>query len=405
MYTRKMVTYLPETTMTIRTRTTKNGDKVYYAFIRGKKVPNGQIERSLRIVKDGSKAHKEAAKRAAQKIQEEYEAKLLAAEYDDDLQKDMDFELFCKKWIDQRRKDVERHELRPNSLRYYEDIMRSIIPYFHKYRTTIRTIRKRDIEAFKEAELDKGKSRKQTRRKLAVIGQVLTYAMENDYILSNPMDRIKLPKKEDKKEVNWYDKDQLNELIAKARGTELEQLVILCGYLGLRREEAAGLKWSDVDFETGYIIIRHVVTQQGRTVIDEECTKSRNGKRPIKINEDLKLYLIDLKKQQQADKKLCGTSYIDSDYIYRRKDGSRIKPNSMTKAFINFIKRNNMPPITLHGLRHSFNTSLEYAGATVSTRAQALGDHVLTVSTYDHAKGHDADKYVLKHQDALKITE
>lgn len=64
----------------------------------------------------------------------------------------------------------------------------------------------------------------------------------------NPASRVRLPKVE-KYKANFYEIDELHELLKCSRGTTIELSIMLAVYYRLRRSEVAGLKWSAIDLK------------------------------------------------------------------------------------------------------------------------------------------------------------
>lgn len=84
-----------------------------------------------------------------------------------------------------------------------------------------------------------------------------------EYITKNPMRAVSPPKKR-QREAKFYTPEQLGILLDKAVGTRLELPMYICAYLGLRRGELCGLRWSDIDLEHQTITIENTRTQAGK---------------------------------------------------------------------------------------------------------------------------------------------
>ena len=55
------------------------------------------------------------------------------------------------------------------------------------------------------------------------------------------------------------DQEQARTLLEALRGNRLEALYTVALALGLRKRDALGLKWSDVDFDEGTISVRRAL--------------------------------------------------------------------------------------------------------------------------------------------------
>ena len=64
----------------------------------------------------------------------------------------------------------------------------------------------------------------------------------------SPCTGIMLPKGQ-KKEAVVYDEAQIKQLLAAARGTDMELVIDMELCLGLRRGELLGLEWGDIDWD------------------------------------------------------------------------------------------------------------------------------------------------------------
>lgn len=94
------------------------------------------------------------------------------------------------------------------------------------------------------------------------------------------------PPKKRQREAKCYTPEQLGTLLDRAVGTRLELPVFICAYLGLRRGELCGLRWSDVDLEHKTITIENTRTQAGKKEI-EKGTKTASSTRTLYLPDTL----------------------------------------------------------------------------------------------------------------------
>ena len=140
----------------------------------------------------------------------------------------------------------------------------------------------------------------------------LKNAVKTDLIAVHPVDKVKRPKK-NTFVGNFYDKQAINDLFAAAKSMQLELLVVLSAFYGLRRSEVVGLKWDAVDFEANTITIRHTVTTYNldskRVVYASDTTKTKSSMRMLFLVPMFRDKLLALQAEQETNRKLCGHSY------------------------------------------------------------------------------------------------
>ena len=79
-------------------------------------------------------------------------------------------------------------------------------------------------------------------------------------------------------------------------------------------------------------------------------------------------------------------------------------PNALSLAFTRFVRKNDLPRVTLHGLRHSFATIASFQGATLFDIGKALG-HSTPATTgriYTHLIDRTHEETLMRVSDALK---
>jgi len=86
-----------------------------------------------------------------------------------------------------------------------------------------------------------------------------------------------------------------------------------------------------------------------------------------------------------------GDAYQNNNYVLTHEDGRPIRPNYASELFKRFILDNDLPPLTLHGLRHSFASVANAKGVSLFDIGKALG-HSSTATTgkiYTHLLDQD----------------
>ena len=118
----------------------------------------------------------------------------------------------------------------------------------------------------------------------------------------NKNTKIHMPKlkTEDDTDIVAFSREELAVLDEYFKGTNAETAYLLGRYCGLRINETFGLKWSNVDFENGTILIdRQMQYQEG--LIKLIGPKTINSRRTIIMCEPLKRHLEEKKRQRDED--------------------------------------------------------------------------------------------------------
>ncbi len=204
-----------------------------------------------------------------------------------------------------------------------------------------------------------------------LLTNTLNAAERQEYITKNPMRAVSPPKKR-QREAKFCTPEQLGILLDKAVGTRLELPVFICAYLGLRRGELCGLRWSDVDLEHKTITIENTRTQAGKKEI-EKGTKTASSTRTLSLPETLCDMLKAPKEHQQACRAEYKNAYDDNDYVVVMEDGRPFRPNYLSELFGKFLADNDLPKIVLHELRHTFASLSNQAGIPAYNIGKALG--------------------------------
>lgn len=166
-----------------------------------------------------------------------------------------------------------------------------------------------------------------------------------------------------------------------------QALYTLILYTGMRREEACGLEWTDIDFENNLIDINKAsIYIAGKGVFDDD-TKNKSSKRIIKVPASA-MELLRAYKAAQAEERLkLGDRWENSGKVFTSWNGKPIHPSTVTNHFRTIIQKNNLPPVTVHGLRHTNATLMIYNGTNIKTVSARLGhsDVSTTSDIYAHA--------------------
>ena len=257
-------------------------------------------------------------------------------------------------------------------------------------------------EYYTETQRANGMSSNTMRRHHDLLSSALRSAVRQDVIPASPMERVEPPRVRTT-ESYFYNNQELKLLYQKIEGNILELAVKLAGSLGMRREEICGLKWENVDLQRHLVLIREARTAYGATIVQKE-TKNRASVRTLYLPDEVYLLLEQEQARQQQERCLQSPTYNPTDHVILDAKGVPYSPNALSLAFTRFVRKNDLPRLTFHGLRHTFATIASCQGASLFDIGKALG-HATPATTgriYTHLVDRTHEELVQRVSDALK---
>ena len=209
-----------------------------------------------------------------------------------------------------------------------------------------------------------------------LLRQFFEYAVDNQFMLANPIQKVKIKSKERKiydsenkykaipQEIREYFIDCLN------NHKFLKPLCFVMMFAGLRTGEALALNWENIDFNKKTISVEKAITtipkfdKNGKitervTVISD--TKTSCSVRTVPMPEILISALKDYKVEQELNGDLHNINLIDKkSLVFANKDGSIRTYTGTKKIFYRFLKKYGLDKygIHFHTLRHTYSNML-----------------------------------------------
>ena len=177
--------------------------------------------------------------------------------------------------------------------------------------------------------------------------------------------------------------EQTAQFLHYVRDNRLYALFHLVALRGLRRGEAAGLRWSDLDLDARTLTVTGQLQQLGGRLIAGP-PKSDAGRRAIALDKTTIAALRVHRAGQQAERAAAGSRWAETGYVFTTRTGKPIGPDWLTRMFRRLVAESGLPPVTLHGLRHGAATLALAAGADMKIVQDQLGHStmILTADTY-----------------------
>lgn len=233
-----------------------------------------------------------------------------------------------------------------------------------------------------------------------LISSVLEQAVKEGLVPSNIAHRAD-PPKVTKKDVNYFQPDQVKDIISAAENEPINKRMFIHLLLvtGARRGELLGLKWEYVDFKNNRIYICNNILYSPARGVYESTPKTANSKRYISLPDETMELLKEYKDWQDERIEYFMGYYQDKGYVFAQDNGNPMHPDSITNYLTKFSKKYNLPHINAHAFRHTMASLLYYNGADSVSISGRLGH--AQVSTTANIYAHIIDKADRKNAELL----
>ena len=296
------------------------------------------------------------------------------------------FETFAELWL----KDYAEIKLKRHSVRFYNSMKQCAYNALgHKRVDKISPL---DIQRYVTHLVEKGYAPSTVRNHVRFVSVVLEYARKKRILNFNPCSTVDYPALNDRK-MEIYSVEEVNYLLEKmwngpSHKKAHAMFFILAANTGARRGELLGLEWKDIDFDKAQIYFSRAYYYSSH---HRECytdtLKSTTSRRVVELSEHAMSLLKEYQEWQNAQKEICGDSWIESDRILTKLDGKNMHPNTPGYYLGTICENLGMPKRCVHSFRH-FNASvLIRDGVDVVTVQTALGHAKpsTTLNLYSHA--------------------
>jgi integrase len=222
----------------------------------------------------------------------------------------------------------------------------------------------------------------------SLVSNILALAVDRDYIVKNPA-KVKGVRPKDRnmpavRSAEALTPDEARNLLAYTEDDRLAAAwrLILVG--GLRRGEALGLTWSDIDLDAGRVRLERTWKTLAKT--RENVVGPIKTGRPRTITVDARtVAMLRTHRAQQAEERLkAGAVWVDLDVVFTNEIGEHLVPETFSRRFKRLLGgavRNGH----LHELRHTAVTMAVNAGMPIHVAAERFGHSpAVMLGIYSH---------------------
>ncbi len=319
---------------------------------------------------------------------------------------------YLEEWLAGKRR------LRPTTARSYEAHLRLyLMP--HLGHLPLERLRPAHISAMFDAITAGNEGRERVvgpatvRRIHATLRSALNAAVKAQRLAMNPALHVELPEARRPRVLPWS-AAELGQFLDAAAGDRLSALYELLAMSGLRRGEAVGLRWCDVDLERQVLTVVQQIVQLGHLTAVGPPKTASGEQRNVDIDGGTVAALLTHQLRQEMDRgewdeawqdwrapfiddsrvafqggrlpAACHRRGCSHGLVFTREDGQHLHPEYVTRHMQLLAKKAGLPAARLHDLRHGSASLQLAAGVPMAIVSKRLGHSsiAITSDTYSH---------------------
>ena len=187
-------------------------------------------------------------------------------------------------------------------------------------------------------------------RDLSRLRRMFSLAIEWDLLEESPMTGIRFLR-ENNARTRYLSLEESIRLIANCIAPHIRALVTVALHSGMRLGEILNLRWHDLDFASGFILVRDSKNGESRHVAHDATLSALFRAYPRRLGADL---------------------------VFSSSSGGRIV--DVRTGFLNACKRAGLTDLHFHDLRHTFASQFVMAGGDLYILKEILGHKSITMT-------------------------
>ncbi|MGK2928648.1 MAG: site-specific integrase [Acidimicrobiales bacterium] len=161
--------------------------------------------------------------------------------------------------------------------------------------------------------------------------------------------------------------------------------MVVFALLGLRRSEALGRMWSDVDLENGWLQVQRGLQRVNGQLAATE-TKTQRSRRTIPLPRFVVEALTEHRTRQEQERVDLAERWPATGYVFTTPIGTPIDPRNCTRIVQKACLEAGLRSVRLHDFRHGCVSVLLAIGVPPRTAMEIAGHSAIemTMNVYGH---------------------
>jgi integrase len=293
-------------------------------------------------------------------------------------------------WLDHWFTTVVQAEREPTTAASYGILInRHIKPFLGRVRLV--KLQPEHVEQWQSKLEEEGRSAETRRAAMVRLRTALNLAVKRQHVARNVAMLVESPKVPRARHLP-PEVGAIQRMLETIRDDRLQALALVALGASLRRAEAIGLQWSDVDLDQGVLHVRRRVNRVGRAetgrggLIVRDGAKTGAGVRTVVLPGFVTDALKQRRVYQLEDRVRAGKSWQDTGYVFTSGIGTVLEPRKVDLYFASVRERAGLDGRTFHSLRHDFAGLMLAAGIPGRVVSEMMGhaSYSITANTYQH---------------------
>lgn len=289
---------------------------------------------------------------------------------------------FAATWC---RTTLQATSIKESTKALYDSISRNHIADTELGELTLGRLRPQAVEAWIAERRSQGLSDSTIRTAYTVLRLMLDSAKRDGLIRANPTHAVKRPQSSFQ-EADFLDAQQVRDLLVAAKGSRYQALFELIARTGMRRGEALGLKWRDIDFKRKDLRIRGTLSLVNGSLSVTE-PKTVRSRRSVALSPALETVLRVIQHEQANQRDRRGPLWHSTGFVFTTLDGQPVDPRNALRAFRSAAQAAGLPDSTnIHTLRHTVASMMIDNGTHLKVVSDVLGHSSISITAdvYGH---------------------
>lgn len=289
--------------------------------------------------------------------------------------------------------DLKKREVTVNSAAGYEVAIRKhLIPVLgHR---PVEDLTHDEIQNLVNGWQDEGKGAQVISRCMLILRSALARQVRQGKLWFNPASDIVKPSPKTRRDIAVWTPEQMRSFLAKAEADPLGPFWWLTLLEGMRRGEALGLRWKDIqwsdDESSAVAFIRQTVVSDlsngGRALVQPRA-KTRSSERVVELNPVTAQALRAHRDRQMLRRQQVREVWQDHGLVIPNALGEPLNPSTVKGNRERLMQAAGVPRLTTHDLRHLAATVMLASGTSLALVSRKIGHSSVatTADIYGHA--------------------